>query len=210
MNACPRATIVIGFTPLERAGLALMLADHGIALVGVYDTFVELAAAPVFDTLVIDLAGFPPEDRHAVERLAAGVAETRRERPLAHILGVQKRFSHTIAALHRAGIDASVDLDADTSALIAAIAGPAPVRADWPPQPERLEIGETERSVLELVAGGCTSRGIATLLGITIHAVESHKQRLFRRLDAQNQAQAVAIAMRLGLIDPTLVRGAAS
>lgn len=210
MNVCPRTTIVIGFTPLERAGLALMFDDHGIDLVGVHDSFEELTTAPGFDTLVVDLAGFPPEDAAALDRLAAGIAAVRAARPQTHVLGVQKRFSHTIAALHRVGIDASVDLDAETAELIAAVAAPPAARPEWSTEPVRPELGETERAVLELVAGGGTSRAIAQSLGLTIHAVESHKQRLFRRLGAQNQAQAVAVAMRLGLIDPHPVRGAAS
>jgi DNA-binding CsgD family transcriptional regulator len=40
-------------------------------------------------------------------------------------------------------------------------------------------------------------------MGISPKTVENHKQRIFSKLGVQNQAHAVAVAVRQGLVDPT-------
>ncbi|MDQ1444013.1 MAG: hypothetical protein QOI20_477 [Acidimicrobiaceae bacterium] len=57
-----------------------------------------------------------------------------------------------------------------------------------------------EIDILALVAGGGTTHDISARLGISRKTVENHKQRIFAKLGVQNQAHAVAVAMRLGLI----------
>jgi DNA-binding CsgD family transcriptional regulator len=59
-----------------------------------------------------------------------------------------------------------------------------------------------ELEILRLIAAGKLTREIAVALGVTIKTVENHKQRLFRKLDVQNQAHAVSIAIRRGLLTP--------
>jgi DNA-binding CsgD family transcriptional regulator len=44
---------------------------------------------------------------------------------------------------------------------------------------------------------------VAAALGISTRTVEQHKQRIFERLGVQNQAHAVAIALRAGLLEPS-------
>jgi DNA-binding NarL/FixJ family response regulator len=58
-----------------------------------------------------------------------------------------------------------------------------------------------ELDVLRLVAAGLTTGEIGPRLGISPKTVENHKQRLFAKLGVQNQAHAVSIAMRAGLLD---------
>ncbi len=58
-----------------------------------------------------------------------------------------------------------------------------------------------ELDVLRLVAAGMTTGEIGPRLGISPKTVENHKQRLFAKLGVQNQAHAVSIAMRAGIID---------
>ncbi len=55
--------------------------------------------------------------------------------------------------------------------------------------------------ILKMVAQGLGNRDIAGELGITETAVKTSLQRIFSRLEAHNRAEAVAVAMRLGLID---------
>lgn len=57
-----------------------------------------------------------------------------------------------------------------------------------------------ERAVLTLVGSGCTTREISGRLAISRKTVENHKQRIFNKLQVRNQAHAVAVAMRAGLI----------
>lgn len=66
--------------------------------------------------------------------------------------------------------------------------------------------------VLRLVGAGLTTREISEHLEISPKTVENHKQRIFERLGVRNQAHAVAVAMRAGLvshIDPAVSRSVA-
>jgi predicted ATPase/DNA-binding CsgD family transcriptional regulator len=70
--------------------------------------------------------------------------------------------------------------------------------------PEVQEIGvslsERERQVIRLVAEGLSSQEIAGCLFITERTVRFHVNSIFNKLGANNRAQAVAIASRLGLL----------
>lgn len=59
-----------------------------------------------------------------------------------------------------------------------------------------------ERQILQLVAEGNASKEIARLLNLTIKTVESHRNRLMRKLDATNIAGLVRHAVRQGVIRP--------
>jgi DNA-binding NarL/FixJ family response regulator len=64
-----------------------------------------------------------------------------------------------------------------------------------------LALTERERQVLRLVGTGSTTREISGRLGISSKTVENHKHRIFAKLGVHNQAHAVSIAVRTGLID---------
>src|SRR4051812_41377984 len=64
-----------------------------------------------------------------------------------------------------------------------------------------LALTERERQVLRLVGTGSTTREISARLGISTKTVENHKHRIFAKLGVHNQAHAVSIAVRTGLID---------
>lgn len=57
-----------------------------------------------------------------------------------------------------------------------------------------------EVAVLSLVGAGCTTREISDRLSISRKTVENHKQHIFGKLNVQNQAHAVAVAMREGIV----------
>ena len=59
---------------------------------------------------------------------------------------------------------------------------------------------DRELAVLEAAACGLTNEHIGRRLGISADTVKTHMKRAFRRLDARDRAQAVAIAVRRGLI----------
>ena len=60
-----------------------------------------------------------------------------------------------------------------------------------------------ETQVLSLVSAGSTSGDISAELGISRSTVANHKERIFDKLEAKNQAHAVARAVSLGLISPS-------
>ena len=59
-----------------------------------------------------------------------------------------------------------------------------------------------ERQVLQLVAEGKTTKAIAAMLGITFKTVESHRNRIMKKLDIHQTAGLVRYAIRRGLVRP--------
>jgi DNA-binding NarL/FixJ family response regulator len=57
-----------------------------------------------------------------------------------------------------------------------------------------------ELQVLALISGGLTTQAIAERLGISTKTVEGRRETLFAKLGVQSQVQAVAVAMRTGLL----------
>ncbi|HEX9713997.1 MAG TPA: response regulator transcription factor [Actinomycetota bacterium] len=66
-----------------------------------------------------------------------------------------------------------------------------------------------EHSILELLVEGLSTRVIADRLGLRIKTVRNHVQNIMTKLDAHSRLEAVAAAMRQGLItSPGSSRGA--
>jgi len=65
----------------------------------------------------------------------------------------------------------------------------------------QIRLTARERDVLELLARGLRHEQIAERLGIGSETVRSHVRNASERLGAVNRTQAVAIAVRHGLID---------
>lgn len=57
-----------------------------------------------------------------------------------------------------------------------------------------------QREILQLVAEGHTSKGIAARLGLSVKTVESHRTNIMRRLDVHDVQGLVRYAVRAGLI----------
>ena len=76
--------------------------------------------------------------------------------------------------------------------------------------PDLVPLTGREADVLALVGAGRTSRQISLELSISHKTVENHKQRIFGKLGVQNQAHAVVVAMRQGLLEPERVLQLAS
>jgi DNA-binding NarL/FixJ family response regulator len=62
-------------------------------------------------------------------------------------------------------------------------------------------LSEREVEILQRVAYGASTREVAEDLGISTHTVKTHIDRIFEKLEANDRAQAVAIAVRGGMID---------
>ncbi|MDQ6674651.1 MAG: response regulator transcription factor [Chloroflexota bacterium] len=68
------------------------------------------------------------------------------------------------------------------------------------PRHEAERLSNREREVLRLVADGLPSKQIAHSLSITERTVKFHVNSIFRKLGADNRAQAVAVAAQRGLL----------
>jgi two-component system, NarL family, response regulator LiaR len=66
--------------------------------------------------------------------------------------------------------------------------------------PKTTPLSKREREILQKVADGATTRQVATDLGISPHTVKTHLERIFEKLGANDRAQAVAIAIRAGIV----------
>ena len=65
-----------------------------------------------------------------------------------------------------------------------------------------IQITARERQVLELMANGYSNQAIGEKLSISVKTVEAHRARLFKKLGASNVADAVLLAIRVGLVVP--------
>ena len=63
------------------------------------------------------------------------------------------------------------------------------------------QLTSRERQVLNLISQGLASKQIALSLGISERTVKFHTTSLLRKLDADNRAQAVALAAQRGLLE---------
>lgn len=69
-----------------------------------------------------------------------------------------------------------------------------------PDEPKSPPLSRREREILQKVADGATTRQVASDLGISPHTVKTHLERIFEKLGANDRAQAVAIAIRQGIV----------
>jgi two-component system response regulator NreC len=59
-----------------------------------------------------------------------------------------------------------------------------------------------ERTVLQLVAEGKSTKEVASLLGVSVKTAEYHRNSVMRKLDIHETASLVRYAIRRGLIEP--------
>lgn len=179
-------------------------ADPQLALVGVARRLVEakqqLARDP--QVAVIDLnlgkdgngAGL-----QLVREIRAGNPWTRA------VIFSQDGDDDSVADALRAGAWGYVSKECPLSQLMAAIkrvaGGERNVRCGvGPAGVPRPVLTRQELKVLELVASGWSSQKIAEELGLGLRTVDSHRDRLMRKLDARNAADLVDRAYRLGYL----------
>lgn len=183
---------------LLRAGLARLLADAGMEVVGEAGDAPDLlrkVAAHHPDVAIVDVQ-MPPD--RTDDGLRAAIA-IRRDHPEVGVL-VLSQFSDERYALDLIGDDATgvgyllkdrvADLDAFADAVRRVAAGGSALdpeivglmvgrrRKDDPLQ----ELSPRERDVLALMAEGKSNQGIADALSVTLAAVEKHVTRIFAKL----------------------------
>jgi len=71
-----------------------------------------------------------------------------------------------------------------------------------PLEDQRDDLTAREREVLQLVSEGATNREIARSLYLSEHTVNFHMKNILSKLHLRNRAQAVAYAIRTGLVTP--------
>lgn len=110
----------------------------------------------------------------------------------------------SITAAVVCGARAFLRWDATQPELLASLAdiiGHTPTFDPRPrPCPGSVELSDRELQVLCGMSRGHSNADIAAALTVSQETIKSHARRLYRKLDAADRAQAVAIGMRCGLL----------
>ena len=192
-----------------REGLSMVLRDEpDLDVVGAAADaagLVELCRKERPDAVVLELDA----DGWDAPRLAAAL---RRQQRTLRIVGTYQSLPVELA--HRAvkaGVRAAIAHPTGCDGVVAALRAHdrLPLVSHLVRPPERRDAAGTsltprEVEVLTLIAHGHTAAETAELLGISPKTVENRKQGIFAKLDVQNQAHAVAVALRTGLLPPRL------
>ena len=99
--------------------------------------------------------------------------------------------------------NSSANVPAETELIVIARA-PAPVATRAPTRIRSESTGATlsrrEQQVLALLADGLVNKQIAARLGISTNTVKTHLELLFEKLGVTTRAEAVATAVKRGLL----------
>ena len=66
----------------------------------------------------------------------------------------------------------------------------------------RESLTQRQREILQLIAEGKSTKGIAGMLGVSVKTVETHRSQLMNKLDIHDIAGLVRYAIRIGLVTP--------
>lgn len=145
------------------------------------------------DVLLADAGATPGKN--------AGTYRLLRDRlPTVRVVIIYERLTaDELAELREAGVAAAVPhahgLNSVLSVLRRQVAHPPPAAGSASALTER------QREILLLLASGHSAAEIADLLRISAATVESHKQRVYRKLHVTRAAEAVVRAASLGIVD---------
>jgi two-component system nitrate/nitrite response regulator NarL len=193
---------------LYREGFALVLGGEPdlevVATAATAADLVSVTAECEVDLVVLEL---DVEDWDAC-RL---VAVLRKRHPGLAVVGLLPGDEDELPArAYQAGVRSVFPRNAGMGSFLRTVRSlPNPSRAAVPA--DRVVVSLDERrpllshreiQVLGEIGAGSTTRLVAQSMGISPKTVENHKQRIFAKLGVQNQAHAVAVAMRQGLLQP--------
>ncbi len=205
--------LVVDDHPMVRAGLRTMLfSDATLDVVGEAATVAEAihqANALQPDIVLLDLQLPDANGVHALEQIKADV-------PRAHVLIVtmHENAAHVHQA-RQAGAKGYLVKGVRRHDLVAAIhevvthqAALVPfvvntygasrqAASETTPMPQ---LRPVEHQLLRLIADGLSNKEIGTRMKCSLGTVKKYLQSLFQTLDVSDRTQAVAVAMRMGLI----------
>jgi len=169
---------------IARPGIEIVDADDGrMPQVQITDGAVELA--PNVPVLVLtDASG-------VMEALQAGASAVLSERADGDIL----------CTAIRAAAQGLTTLSAEfRDHLVDALGSRSALESDAEDEPPAIELTARELQVLRLLAEGASNKSIARRLDITPHTAKFHVASIVAKLGATGRTDAVAKAMRLGLL----------
>lgn len=102
--------------------------------------------------------------------------------------------------------NAGTDLILSAAHLIAAATPREPefsagIKAPDPADAHPIQLSPREREVTSLLVDGASNKLIARRLGISVHTAKFHVTAVIRKLGAHNRSEAVAMALKDGLVE---------
>ena len=207
--------LIVDDHPVTREGLrtALELSDDQVVVVGEAasgEEAVERARELAPDVVFMDVRMPGMDGIEATRRIREAAPDTK------VILITIDESRGAISEAIQAGVSGYLLKDASPDALVDAaknaIEGNAvihpqltktfieEVRLVEPGEGGATPLSKREREILQKVADGSTTRQVANELGISPHTVKTHLERIFEKLGANDRAQAVAMAIRQGIV----------
>jgi DNA-binding NarL/FixJ family response regulator len=193
--------------------VARILGDEAdLEVVGVVGNAADARAAAVTaqpDVVLLDF-GLPDLDGAAAARLL------REAHPSAQIVMLTGQVDDLVfAAAIEAGCVGFVTKDKASSELLSAVRAAGAGELAIPPgtlarllpilrrdgQGAKPQLTAREQEVLELLVEGAATTTIAERLVVSPHTVRNHIQRILGKLEVHSKLEAVAVALRLGLVD---------
>src|SRR5919106_5770174 len=206
--------VVVDDHPIVRQGVVATLEDeqdfHVVGTAGSAEEALELVGRLGPEVVLLDLELPAMSGLEAIPRLIQASPSTRvlvftaydtEERVLSAVRsGARGYLLKGAPTAEIAGAIRAVA--ADESVLAPRVAGKVMAAMRSPHSAGQLT--GREREGLRLIADGLPSKQIASALSISERTVKFHTTSLLRKLEADNRAQAVALAAQRGLLDPPL------
>lgn len=207
--------LIVDDHPVTREGLrtALSMSDEVVEVVGEAASGEEAVTAArdlIPDVVFMDVRMPGMDGIEATRRIREASPDTR------VILITIDESRGAISDAIQAGVSGYLLKDASPEALVDAARNAVEGNAVIHPQltktfieevhlaesegAKAMPLSKREREILQKVADGATTRQVATDLGISPHTVKTHLERIFEKLGANDRAQAVAIAIRTGIV----------
>ena len=204
--------LVASLSPLARTGLEALIRPMSATTVvgsGPLSEAASLAGQLQPDVVVVDAGPGDPADLEPIRDLALA-------QPGLPIVVLALDTADQAAALHlgaAALLTSGIDAESLRAAILAAarglvtiarpdLAALLPQEADARAAASTMIEAPTRREleVLQLLAQGLTNRQMAERLGVSEHTVKFHVTALLGKFDARTRAEAVARAIRMGLL----------
>ena len=192
--------IVLSRSELRRSGLTAALSsfpDVDVAgAAGDIDGAIDLLRETGVGNVVIDLEALHSEDvsalRHLGEEANGSVSMVAFGRADETVVRAAMQFAPVLDS--RAGVDRAV----------AALQNPGELlpRQRRVSEPEPVHLTARERDVLVALSHGKSAAEAAEELGISRKTIAVHKRNLYAKLGARSQAEAVALALKRGMLRP--------
>jgi DNA-binding NarL/FixJ family response regulator len=199
---------------LFREGLDMVLdGEPDLSVVCIASTAAELVSGTSEQPLDLVLLELDAADWDPCRLVAALCKRHPRLAVVGTVAGSEARPP---ARAYQAGVRSVFARDAGVRTLLQTIRSlPSPTRSSASNRVVNLDerrplLSAREVEVLGVIGTGATTRSVAEVMGISPKTVENHKQRIFTKLGVQNQAHAVAVALRQGLLTTTGPAGSTS